>query len=345
MTLKVIDCAALNALVEKLLQQGRVVAPQRREGKDQWAFADVKDPCDICLEYTSTIIPPKKYAFPPKEALLHYELGERPQYEAVTTSEPMVIFGAHPCDIYGLSCLDTAFSDKNPDPNYLERRSQMRVVGVECVPDEWCFCGSMGTGSVSEGYDLFLTPMEDSYLVEVATEEGAAMMEGLETKEATTADLGYLKARLLKKSNEGRKLNCEVHSLPMHLLGREKSPVWKEWAEKCYSCGTCNLTCPTCFCFDVLDQMDLSLQSGNTEREWDGCMLSEFAEVASGENFREDKSQRLRHRFYRKYAYLFSKFGKPYCCGCGRCVRQCLVKIDPVGILNDLLAETTKGAA
>ena len=141
-----------------------------------------------------------------------------------------------------------------------------------------------------------------------------------------------------------RRIHCELSSLPLYFQGFADSGVWKQWAEKCYSCGTCNLTCPTCFCFDVLDETDLSLASGVREREWDGCMLEGFAAVGSGENFREKREERLRHRFFRKYAYLFTRYGRPYCCGCGRCVRQCLVHIDPVGIINDLLAESRKGA-
>jgi ferredoxin len=74
-------------------------------------------------------------------------------------------------------------------------------------------------------------------------------------------------------------------------------------------------------------------------------MLESFAEVASGENFREERPHRLRHRHFRKYAYLYTKFGRPFCCGCGRCVRQCLVHIDPVAIINDLIAESKGGAS
>jgi len=66
--------------------------------------------------------------------------------------------------------------------------------------------------------------------------------------------------------------------------------------------------------------------------------------VAGGENFRENREERLRHRFFRKYAYLYTRYGKPYCCGCGRCVRQCLVSIDPVAVINDLLQTHGKGA-
>lgn len=42
------------------------------------------------------------------------------------------------------------------------------------------------------------------------------------------------------------------------------------------------------------------LQKGARLRRWDGCMLRDFALVASGETFHQPRSDRLRHRFYRK---------------------------------------------
>lgn len=344
MALQVIGCEAVTQLLEKLMAEGRVVAPQQREGQKQWVFDDVRDPCDVCLDYTSTILPPKKYAFPPKEKLIHYELSERPKMEAVIEAEPLVIFGAHPCDIYGLNALDKALCDQNVDPNWAARRAQIRIVGVDCEPDEYCFCGSMGTASVSGGYDLFLTPLNGDYVVEMATPAGEAMLAGIPAREASAEEIAAVKKRLETKLRQERKINCDVNSLPMHFGNFDKSPIWAEVADKCYSCGTCNLTCPTCFCFDVLDEMDLSLASGSRYREWDGCMLEEFAQVASGENFREEREDRLKHRFFRKYSYLFTKYGEPYCCGCGRCVRQCLVHIDPVDTINSLLARSGKEA-
>lgn len=344
MALQVIATDVVGQLLQKLLAEGKVIAPQQREGEKQWAFEEVKDPAAVCLEYSSTIVPPKTFAFPPKEKLVHYELGDKPKMAAVVESEPLVLFGVHPCDIYGLTSLDLSLGGEDGDPNFCARRANMRVVGVDCEGDEWCFCESMGTGTTDTGYDLFLNTVEGGYLVEIATPAGEQMMAGLPAREPTAAELDAVKQRQARKARQERKVNCDYHSLPLHLEGQQDSPVWKEWAEKCYSCGTCNLTCPTCFCFDVLDRMDLTLKSGNREREWDGCMLEEFATVASGENFRETREQRLRHRFYRKYSYLFTRYGRPYCCGCGRCVRQCLVHIDPVGVLNDILAHAGKEA-
>jgi len=344
MTLRAIDYQAVLALIQSLMQEAKVVAPHQREGERQWSFEEVTEPANVCLEYTSTVLPPKKYAFPTQERFLRYELGESPKAEPIIEAEPLVLFGVHTCDIYALNCLDIAMTDEHVDPNWVARRKQMRIVGVDCLPDEYCFCASMGTATVHEGYDLFLTPVDGGYVVEVATGAGEEMLTNIPTKEATSAQVAQVKAHLKKKMQQEHKLDCDVSTLPLHFSGVADSELWKQHAERCYSCGTCNLVCPTCICYDVLEQLNLALDGGERVRVWDSCMLEEFATVATGENFREERSQRLRHRFFRKYSYLFTRYGQPYCCGCGRCVRQCLVHIDPVPILNDVIAESQKGA-
>jgi formate hydrogenlyase subunit 6/NADH:ubiquinone oxidoreductase subunit I len=73
--------------------------------------------------------------------------------------------------------------------------------------------------------------------------------------------------------------------------------------------------------------MALSLKGGERYRRWDACMLGEFAKVASGENFREHKEQRFRHRMYRKGKYLLERYKFLGCVGCGRCGTACLAEI------------------
>ena len=146
-------------------------------------------------------------------------------------------------------------------------------------------------------------------------------------------------------ANAGHALNMgtprEVRFRPSELPGLLRrsfhNVLWDERADKCLSCGGCNLVCPTCYCFDVKDEVDLSLKEGRRYRVWDGCVLEDFAKVGSGENFRERRAQRYRHRFYRKGMYLYDKYGHIACVGCGRCASACLPDIaDPVAVYNAL---------
>jgi NAD(P)H-flavin reductase len=99
--------------------------------------------------------------------------------------------------------------------------------------------------------------------------------------------------------------------------------------------------CPTCYCFDVKDNPELSLERGERIRTWDGCLLEDFAKVASGENFRPTRPTRYRHRYFKKGKYLFDRFGFISCVGCGRCGSNCLPNIaNPVDLFNDMYRET-----
>jgi sulfhydrogenase subunit beta (sulfur reductase) len=114
------------------------------------------------------------------------------------------------------------------------------------------------------------------------------------------------------------------------------NPIWDQLAEICLACGQCTLVCPTCFCFNVYDEVELNLQEGERWRRWDSCQLDEFARVAGGENFREHQAARLRHRLMRKGRYLMETYHELGCTGCGRCARSCLVDISPVDVFNEL---------
>ena len=189
-----------------------------------------------------------------------------------------------------------------------------------------------------EGYDLFLTPVKGSFLVDVASPQGEAVLAGW----GKAREGGYedrIKLRAFQRNKEAifpTPVEARVSDLPNILLAVWNSLLWDVLGERCLACGTCNLVCPTCYCFDVREEVALSLEEGERYRVWDSCQLEGFAKVGTGENFREGRAYRQRHRFYRKEKYLYEKYGRTACVGCGRCARQCLAKINPVEVYNQL---------
>ena len=117
------------------------------------------------------------------------------------------------------------------------------------------------------------------------------------------------------------------------------NPVWAETAARCVGCGTCNLVCPTCYCFEVEDEVDITASGGKRVRHWDGCLLREFSQVAGGEVFRASLADRQRHRVFRKFKYLSEGTGVPWCVGCGRCTAYCTAGISIVEIVNRLVGD------
>jgi len=340
MSLWILPKEQVTAFVERLMADYEVVGPVAKDGA--FAFAPLRRPEQVRLDYPITLQSPKAYLLPPEETLLRYRRGQPPEVEAVRDEKRRVLFGVHPCDINATWLLDLAFSQDTLDTPYMERRERTLIVGLDCLApcDEHSFCKSMGSLEVTGGYDLFMTNLGDVYAVETGTEAGQHLLDQYaEARSATDKDVAQLNAVLSEKwPRFARKLELEPEDLADMLELTYDNPLWEELAEKCLGCGSCNLVCPTCYCFDVQDRVKLNLQEGERVRRWDGCMLKDFTLVATGEVFREHRSARLRHRFYRKGKYMYEDYGRVGCVGCGRCVRACLVDIDPVEVFNSLRA-------
>ena len=116
-----------------------------------------------------------------------------------------------------------------------------------------------------------------------------------------------------------------------------EAPFWDDVGFACINCGTCTYLCPTCWCFDIQDEV-LGTQ-GDRIRNWDSCMFPLFTLHGSGHNPRDKKVQRVRQRFMHKLKYYVDKYNNGVqCSGCGRCVRYCPVNIDIQAFLK-LIAE------
>ena len=338
MSLWVIDKEAMNAFVANMMQDYRVVGPVAKGS--HFAFGEIEEPAQLRLDYDTSILPPKKYLQPQEERLMTFTRTGKPVAEEVVEAEPTVMMGVHTCDLHALRVLDKAFAGDYPDAHYLRRREQTLLVGIECLEpcDEHSFCKSMGTLTVDEGYDLHLTDLGDAYAVDIGSEAGEALLNKYaKASEGGAEDVEQLNQVLgAKWPRFAYKLEFDVGELTPLMHQSYESPVWDELAEICLACGQCTLVCPTCFCFNVYDDVDLHLAEGERKRRWDSCQLDEFAEVAGGENFREQQAARLRHRFMRKGRYLMEKYDELGCVGCGRCARSCLVDISPVTTFNQL---------
>ena len=180
--------------------------------------------------------------------------------------------------------------------------------------------------------------------VDAATEKGEALLQGVTgIAQASADDLAARQAVWDKNAVELNKhpLACKPADIPELLEKSCDHPVWEEKARTCYSCGSCNTTCPTCYCFDVQDDVKWDLSGGKRQRAWDGCLLTNFATVAGDHNFRKARADRFRHRLYRKGKYVPAKIGGQIACvGCGRCITACIPDIaNPVAIYNTLAEE------
>jgi len=323
----------------------RVVGVQARN--DHFVFDDLKSAEALRLDYDVTILSPRKYFLPPKETLLKFEVCGNCQ--SVQDAEPMVLLGVHPYDMAAINQMDELFSQDEYDTHYMDRRKQVTVIVCDVVtPSVNVFASSMNTATIRSGYDMLVTDVGDGYAVEARTDRGQKLMTLMSgAKAASEADLKKRKAVQDKNEHRLNKhvLECKPSYLPKLLEKSYDHPVWAERAKLCYSCGSCNQVCPTCYCFNVQDEVNWDLKTGVRTRVWDGCLLENFATVAGNHNFRKDRAARFRHRLFRKGKYVPGKIGGQIACvGCGRCVTACTAKIaNPVEVYNQLMERTEIG--
>jgi len=332
--------------VNLLMASYRVVAPVARG--PQFAFAEIETPEQIGrirMDYTQTILPPKKFLLPQYETLLSFS-GRGPEgVKADIEATATVILGAHPYDLHGLATTDKAMCEQPLDPYYQARRQNVFLIGVNISTyiNEHQFMADMGTLEPPEGgFDLFLTDLGDRYYVEIGSEAGSKLAKSCEAcTPAGPEDHADKQAFDAKKAaNCPKRLPYHTRYLPELLDNSYDSLLWDAIAAKCFSCGTCTNVCPTCYCFDVQDKPNLDGVSGIRQRRWDSCQLKEFAEVAGGENFREGRASRLRHRIFRKGKFILERTGKPGCVGCGRCSLHCVAEISILETLQQIADQT-----
>jgi len=335
--------ADLRALFDGLADTMDVIGVVEKNGR--YVFDRVRQFDDVCLDYDVTVHPPTRYLFPARETMLTMAFDGAPSVKAAIESTPQVLFGVHPYDIQAIELLDEVFMATHTDPNYITRRQNTLIIGVDCLhPSPKAFAPSMGTAQTETGFDLLLTDLGVGFMVRVGSQRGADLLaEFTEAREPSDNEIASQKALLETAAGEYQvQLNVARERLPKLLEDHYDDSYWEEQSESCLSCGSCIMVCPTCFCFDVKDEVALNMKTGERIRQWDGCMLTDFAKVAGGENFRHDKASRYRHRIFRKGKYVLERYGMVGCVGCGRCSTACLPDIASPAEAFNAIAEKAK---
>ncbi len=335
MFFRVMDKAHLGDLVRGLSTEYEVVGPVAKE--DRFTFAVIEDPQDLRLDHDATLLPPKKYFLPPEEAMMRFRVADNEVDADDVFARPRVLFGLHPCDINAMLLMDNVFLGDYEDPYYKARREATLVVGVSCAPDDACFCNAWGTDEAHWGFDIFLTDLGDRFFVSVRSVKGAELLDRhVGTREITDEDTAEFQ-QAVAAFKGGFAGELDTSQLPLLLDAKFDDPAWDELGERCLSCGACSMVCPTCYCFDVRDDLEPDQRSGTRMRVWDSCQFSEFSAVAHGQTFRQSRASRVKYRYYHKQWGYLSKFERVLCVGCGRCARACLADISPREVVTALV--------
>jgi ferredoxin len=198
----------------------------------------------------------------------------------------------------------------------------------------------VGSGPFStDGLDLFLIDTGDEFVIQTLTEKGKELLTKTSVQsEGSEATANAVLARQ-ESSLQAIKSAVSTENLKRHeVKAIFDGDFWDELHFACINCGVCTFVCPTCWCFDIQDEVHKG--NGIRLRNWDSCMFPLFTLHGSGHNPRAQKLQRLRQRFMHKLKYFVDKYDRGVACvGCGRCVQQCPVNIDirhVFRLMNDL---------
>jgi ferredoxin len=327
-----INKSDVTGFLDELHKSYQVFAPLRRE--DILVLERVGDQDSVVLDFYNTKQAPKEVFFPRSEVLFSYRDGE-----VIPTSlsdERRVVFGIRPCDARSSVLLDQVFDAPDfQDPYYVNRRQNTLLIGLACnKPLSTCFCTTVGGGPFSvDGLDLLWTDLGDRYLVETITERGEVLTASSSLLRQATEEDTAAKAEIATAA-EQMISGPSTEGVKEKLDGIYEDAYWDEAHLKCLGCGVCTYLCPTCHCFDIVDEGRHG--RGRRVRNWDTCQFSLFTHHTSGHNPRPTGKERMRQRVMHKFNYFVANFDDIACVGCGRCVRECPVNLDIRAVIESI---------
>ncbi len=272
----------------------------------------------------------KRFLFPSQITL--FEARKEGKWEFKPNGEPQpryALIGVRACELAAIQVQDRTFLRPDfTDPIYKARREGLFILAVNCLyPNSTCFCVSMGTGPRHQaGFDLCITEMDDVFLVEVGSELGLSYLDHRKY-ELPSAFVQTSANQAIDRAVHSMGRTMETGDLPELLTQNLDAERWAEVAKRCLSCANCTQVCPTCFCWDAVDHVNVNGTSTRRERIWDSCFNPFYSTVFGGQT-RPNIRSRYRQWLTHKVATWKGQFNVLGCVGCGRCITWCPVGID-----------------
>jgi ferredoxin len=306
MIFKTLEKKEFRFVLEYLLETVQVIGPQEvdrdKNNKPLYTFLPADSIDQIDLDYDKSIYSAKTFFLPFKEELSNYTFTDNDWNQKINYhSIPRAIIGLRACDINALVKLDKVMM-KGPIPNpyYITRRKNSLIIGLDHEPLKDCFCRSLNADTVTHGFDLFLSDIGKKYFIAINSDEALNLLNQFNIKDISESDQKrYIDRR--KHIISKFKTDVDIRGLGNLLDIEFESPVWKKWGEKCLSCGSCAMVCPTCYCYGVQMRWNINLEKARKVRLSYSCNLLDFAEVAGGHNFRPTSESRLKYRYYHQF--------------------------------------------
>jgi ferredoxin len=340
MMMKSITSANLEQLAASLLASGmEVIAP----AKDRLGHVDYHSITQASEMLLGQELPRKSlkgFFLPQTEGLFYFQQhkGDVELAPVPTAFGPRVVIGAKPCDAAAMTIVDKVMDWDYHDELWFGRRESTTIISLACaVVDQSCFCTAVDIApDTAQGADMLLVPVPGGYHVEVLSPKGEVLVSqyaGLFTGSGSEAEARTFRDTARAKVEQN--LHIDTAKVREWVEAHFDHEIWHEVAQRCHGCGACTYVCPTCHCFDIVDEVE-GVGSGTRRRSWDTCQAAKFTLHASGHNPRPEQCDRCRQRVSHKFNIYPNRFGVLLCTGCGRCVRVCAAGVNIVEIMAKL---------
>jgi sulfhydrogenase subunit beta (sulfur reductase) len=258
--------------------------------------------------------------------------------------KPSAIVGVKACDLKGFLVQDHVFCKGCQDPFYTTAREDNLIVSADCtMVIDTCFCLSLDVNPYAEShFDINLSEVTGGFIVEIGSAKGQRIYDNYQTLfQNSDASLLTEKKQSRAQTIDRVRKNIAKYEIPHQdqfagMIERNyDASIWSDEAKRCTECGACTTICPTCHCFILTDEQEEDKIV--RYRQWDSCMLKDYARVAGGGNPRPQLWMRLRNRFEKKFDFFPQVAGLQACTGCGRCITACPANIDIRHVLQRLV--------
>ncbi|MFN3301635.1 MAG: 4Fe-4S dicluster domain-containing protein [Patescibacteria group bacterium] len=281
----------------------------------------IKKPSQLLLDNRLPLYSFKEFFLPPNEVLFYYKNNN---FQENLFQKSLALFGLSVFDLKALLLFRQVFEK---DFYFQERFKNILIIGFGPSPfinGQFKIWRRKYEEDVLEHlqFDLFLIKRGKDYQVFTGTRLGQKILDkfGYQNYEHIQFT-GYLKEEGLEPYFIEIKEKIKKMT-PNH-------PFWQELAQRCIECGKCSIVCPTCFCFDIKDEL-ISKNKGKRIRYWTSCFYHNFSEIAGGKKFLNTTAERIYFWYYHKFVRLLDEYSFPGCVGCGRCSQVCPVGIDVI---------------